>query len=228
MFEAARRWRRVRVMAAFAILALSAAAKAAATPITYLVGVNTSGITGLMGKLDFQFNPGSGTLSASVDISSFSSTGGSLTGSPTLNGGASGNLTSTVHIANSGGLNEYLQNFTFGTALQFQIFFSGAALSSPNNTSTDTFGLALYNSSFMPQLNNGSQGDFIATVDVNTDGSTTPHLASSPSGLVTVTPVVSTGVPEPSTWALCGIAMSGIALWRRRRRCRAGWKPAAD
>src|SRR6266487_4434304 len=91
--------------------------QAAATPITYLVTVNTATISALAGQLDFQFNPGSGVLAAFVDISSFSSTGGSLSGSPTLTGGASGNLTSTVHIDNSGGLNDYLQNFTFGTAL---------------------------------------------------------------------------------------------------------------
>ena len=225
MFNAARRRWNARILGVLVVNLLCGTA--AATPITYLVTVNTATISALAGQLDFQFNPGSGALAAFVDISSFSSTGGSLSGSPTLTGGASGNLTSTVHIDNSGGLNDYLQNFTFGTALQFQVSFGGAALSSPNGTSTDTFGLALYDPSFNPQLNDGSQGDFIVTVDVNTDGSTTPHLASSPAGLVTVTQVVQTGVPEPSTWALCVIGLAGIATWRRRR-CRAGLHPATD
>ena len=154
-----------------------------------------------------------GAQGAFVDISMFGFSGGGLSGSPTLNGGASGNLTGTVHIANTGRLNEYLQDFTFGLSFQFKIVFDGPAVGSPDGTSTDTFGLALYDPSFNPQLSDGSLGDFILTVDVGTDGNTTVTTGSSPAGLVTVTPVLT---PEPSTLVLFGIGWVGLVVLRRR------------
>ena len=185
---------------------------AIATPITYNVFVLSSSISGNSGYLDFQFNPGSGVQAAAVDITNFGYSDGGPNGPPVLTGGASGDLATSVHIDNTGGLNDYLQSWTFPLLFQFTITFSGPALSSPDGTSTDTFGLALYDPSFNPQLNDGSQGDFILTIDVNSDGSTTPNLASSPAGLVTVTPVLT---PEPGTWLLFSLA--GAAVWRRYR-----------
>ena len=206
--------KRLTAPAFLVILFLSAASSVTATPITtYFITVNTSSIDGLTGQLDFQFNPGSGALGAFVDISQFGFSDGGFNGSPTLTGGASGSLGSTVHIDNSTGFNDFLQPWIFGLSLQFQVSFGGAAITSPDGSSTDTFGLALYDLSFNPQLNDGSEGDFIVTIDVNTDGSTTANPAAKPANSLTVTPVLT---PEPATWMLFGLA--GIVLWRKWHR----------
>jgi hypothetical protein len=211
MFQAARRRRKARVFAALAILSLGAAATGRATAITYFVTVDSSSISGNDGQLDFQFNPGSGTQAATAGILNFGFSEGGPNGSPTLTGGASGDLSTMVQINNSAALNDYLQAWIFPDFFQFYLTLNGPALSSPDGSSTDTFGLALYDPSFNPQLNDGSQGDFIFTVDVGTDGNTTFNLASSPPGLVTFEVV-----PEPSTWLLCGAGLAFV-VWRKRR-----------
>ena len=81
---------RIRPLALVTLLSCLAGA-AYASPITYLVTVNTSSIAGTQGSLDFNFNPGPLTSqAASAQILSFSSNG-SLIGSPSLTGDATGN-----------------------------------------------------------------------------------------------------------------------------------------
>src|SRR4051812_41087129 len=85
---------------------------ASASPITYIVTVDTSSIAGT-GSLDFNFNPGSlVTQAASVQILNFSSNG-TLVGSPFLIGDVSGALPGTVTFDNGTSFNDYFTGFTF-------------------------------------------------------------------------------------------------------------------
>jgi len=75
--------------------------------------------------------------------------------------------------------------------------------------------LALYDSMVMPLLADGTQGDFIFSVDMHPDGTYTLHNAST-SGQLMVT-----AAPEPSTWTLFGVALLAAAFPLYRRRIRA-------
>jgi len=110
---------------------LFAASLASADLITYDVTVNTSSISGTVGSLDFNFNPGPLiTQSASLQILDFSGNG-TLAGSPLLTGDVSGTLPATVTFDNGSVFNDYFEGFTFGTKLSFDVSLYGPALSSP-------------------------------------------------------------------------------------------------
>src|SRR5581483_9922169 len=116
-----------------------------------------------------------------------------------------------VVLSESGGnLADYFQDFTFGSYLSFQVSLS---FDSPNPTSFPddvTFGLALYDGSFNPLLSNGNGGDFIFTIDLHPDGTTTFNDFST-GGEVTLT-------PEPATAALLVIALALMIGFRQFRR----------
>jgi hypothetical protein len=142
---------------------------------TYFITVNTSSVSGSSGFLDFQFNPGNSTTqAATATVSNF--TGGTL-GATTPNAGVvSGTLPGAVTFTNSAALNEYFQGFTYGASFSFVLTLSGAALDTPNGTSTagSTFGLGLYDSAQNPILTDqGGTTGFAATVDINLNGTTT-------------------------------------------------------
>jgi hypothetical protein len=72
-------------------------------------------------SIDFQFNNGSILGNNSVTISNFSYSGGGPVGSPTLLGGVTGTIGSTVVFNNSTPFQELFQTFTPGTNLRFDI-----------------------------------------------------------------------------------------------------------
>jgi hypothetical protein len=184
-----------------------------ATPVTYIVSVNTQSLAGTMGSLDFNFNPGPlVSQSAMVQILDFS--GGAMAGSPVLTGVASGSLPGTLALDNGTGFNDYFQEFTYGSTLTFDVYLYGPALSAPDGTSSSgsTFAFSLFSDAAgtVPALTTDVTDGFAYLVDVNLDGSTT----------VTNYLVNSAAAPEPSSEWFMGIALLTLFLrsvrgWRR-------------
>jgi hypothetical protein len=77
-------------------------------------------------SLEFQLNDGSGTNDGNntASLSNFLFNGGAAVGSPTLNGGASGNLTSGVTLTDNSFFNQFIQGFTAGSTLSFRLSLS--------------------------------------------------------------------------------------------------------
>jgi hypothetical protein len=203
----------------FVVSFLCFASAASAGAIEYQVSVDTSGISGTPGSLDFQFNPGAlVTQAASLQILNFSSDG-SLAGSPAPTGDVSGALPAALTFDNGTVYNDYFEGFTFGTNLFFDVSLYGPALSSPDGTSTSgsTFAFSMFSDSAgtIPALTTDTVDGFAVTVDVNLDGTTT---AASLSDQTAIEQVSST--PEPGSMAEMALA---VGLWitfrlRQQRR----------
>jgi hypothetical protein len=201
-----------RILSTIAILGCLTTAMTA-TPVTYIVSVNTQSLAGTMGSLDFNFNPGPlVSQSAMVQILDFS--GGAMAGSPVLTGVASGSLPGTLALDNGTGFNDYFQEFTYGSTLTFDVYLYGPALSAPDGTSSSgsTFAFSLFSDAAgtVPALTTDVTDGFAYLVDVNLDGSTT----------VTNYLVNSAAAPEPSSEWFMGIALLTLFLrsvrgWRR-------------
>ena len=161
----------------FAFLAALAVSNAAAA-VSYTVNVDTSSVNGTSGFLDFQFNPGNATSQpATIQLVNFDPDGGSLAGPPSVTGNVTGTLPGTLTFANTTALNDYFQQFTYGSHVSFTVVLSGPAIDAPNGTATagSTFSVSLYDMNQNPILTNqaaltGAAGQ----IDINLDGSTTP------------------------------------------------------
>ena len=204
----------------FLFLAVLCAASAMADPITYIVTVDTSSITGTMGSLDFNFNPGPlVTQSASLQILSFTSDG-TLAGSPTLTGDVSGELPATLTFDNGTGFNDYFEGFTYGSTVSFDVSLYGPALSMPDGVSTSgsTFAFSMFSDAAgtMPALTTDTTDGFAFTVDVNLDGTTTVSNFSPQTSVVPLGAVGS--VPEPESFTLAGAALLCISALQLRGR----------
>jgi len=187
----------------FFALLLCAATTAHGAEILNVV-VNTSTISGSMGSIDFQFNPGAFTTqAATVQILSF--TGATyIAGTQSDIGGVSGGpLPSILTIANSGLDNEDFEDIKFGTSLSFTLSFSGPAVTSPNGSlSSSTFTLSLFKDAAgtMPVLT-GDPNGILGTVQLNRDnGALNSQAVSSNAQFITPT-------PEPGSFLLLGAAL---------------------
>ncbi len=198
---------------------LTAAPLAVADPITYIVTVDSSSITGTTGSLDFQFNPGPLTSqAASLQILDFSSDG-SLAGSPALTGDVGGALPGTLTFDNGTQFNDYFDDFTFGSTLSFQVSLYGPALSSPDGVSTSgsDFAFSMFSdpAGTIPALTTDTVNGFAATVAVNLDGTTT---VTDPSIQTII--ASSTVIPEPSNLLLMATGFCGLAGILLRQQAR--------
>ncbi|MDP9171597.1 MAG: NF038129 family PEP-CTERM protein [Acidobacteriota bacterium] len=189
--------------------------------IIYNVSVNTSAISGTPGNLDFQLDPGFSSQPATAGISGFSSTGGTL-GAGILSGDASGMLPGAVTLNNTTGFNDLFQSFSYGSAFQFQLVFSGPAITAPNGTASagSTFILSLYNSDGSAALLTTSPDGSAGSAVINLDGSVSTFVyPSDPNGgRPVVTFTVAPGVPEPSSLSLMCLpllALAGLSLHRK-------------
>jgi hypothetical protein len=186
-----RRW---TTFAAIVLVAGLSAGTASAS-VGYIVTVDTSSVAGSTGFLDFQFNPGNATTqAATAQIINFDPGSGVLLGVPEVTGNVAGTLPGTTTFVNSTALNEYFQQFKFGTRFSFILLLSGPAIDSPNGTSTagSTFGVGLYDSTQTPILTNqGAVTGFAGQVDIDLNGKTIatafPTASNGPS-VVTFSP----------------------------------------
>lgn len=204
----------------FALVLLFLAVPASASPITYLVTVNTSSISGTAGSFDLQFNPGPLlSQAASLQILSFAGDG-TLAGAPIVTGDVNGILPATLNFDNGTGFNDYFQNFTFGTNILFDVSLYGPALSSPDGVSTSgsTFAFSMFSDAggTVPVLTTNTVEGFAFKVDVNLDGSTT---VSNFSAQTDVAPATTTPVPEPATCVLLLPGIIAVRILTRSRRC---------
>jgi hypothetical protein len=198
---------------------LFCAISAMASPITYDVTVNTSSITGTMGSLDFNFNPGPlSTQLANLQILGFTSDGMLAGACPCGTGDVSGQLPATLTFDNGTGFNDYFDGFTYGTTISFAVSLYGPALSSPDGVSTSgsTFAFSMFSDAagVTPTLTSNTTDGFAFTVDVNLDGSTTVTNYSTQTSVTPETglPGPGSGVPEPGTLGLSAMALAGLAL----------------
>jgi hypothetical protein len=193
---------------------------AQATSISFHVQVNTAALIGNPSApfyLDFALIDGSGTLAGpnSVVISSLGfAGGGSLNGAPSITGGVTGNLASSVSLSdNANAFNEYFQAFTPGTALGFDV----TATTNADPITPDAFMFAILDKNLFNLPTNG-QADSLVFVNIlpflnsNSLAGIQTFSTTNPVG-VTAT---ASAIPEPGTLLLLGTGIT--ALVRRRRK----------
>jgi PEP-CTERM motif len=184
------------------------------------VRVDTSSISGTTGSLDLNFNPGPlVTQPASLQILDLTSDGMLAGNCPCVTGDVTGQLPSTLTFDNGSGFNDYFDNFTFKQSMSFHVSFYGAALSTPDGTSTSgsTFAFSMFSDAvgIIPTLTTDTTDGFAFTINVNFDGTTTVTNYSSQTS---VNPLNGAATPEPSTLALIGIGGVVFAGFVRRRK----------
>lgn len=193
--------------------------------VLYDVSMNTTPLIGHVAgpfALEFQLNDGSGTGDANntASLSSFTFGGGTATGNPTLVGGAAGSLSSAVTLTDSSFFNQFIQKFTPGDRLEFQLSLSNNA---EGRATPDEFSFAIldHTGTEIPTLA-GSLFDVFVSIDI-----TPSHLITSFAGDVSREPAGGgapinisapqvTPVPESSAWALLASGLGAICLIKSR------------
>jgi len=195
--------------------------------VMYSITVNTSSQSGETGFIDIQLNPGDNTSQA-VTLAITGYSGGTL--QPTLTpptgapfGDVTGTLPGSLLLDNGQTTNEFTEGIAFGNSISFLAAFSGPALDSPDGSSGSLFQVDFLNangSAFLftadPEGNNPF--DFnVATIAINSDGSTTPTTYPDANGNLDGTV---TATPEPSPLLTLGGVLAGLC-WSVFRRARA-------
>ena len=200
------------LLLAAGLLLSSAAANAA----LYHASIDTSSLIGNPNapfSLSFQLNGGDTPGNNSVTISNISFGGGSAGAAGTISatGDVTGNLGSSVNIANLLPFNEFYQEFTPGATIQFDFDVT----QNLDGTTPDLFLVSIFGSSF-DNITTTGFGDTLIAVNIDTTGSLTVGVGQGEGAYSGVTTTVS-AVPEPSA-ALLGLVGGTLLLRRRRNR----------
>jgi hypothetical protein len=194
--------------------------------LIYNVSLNTSSLIGEAAgpfSLGFQFNDGSGPGDSNntVILSNFQfGVGGSAAGSPSVFGGATGNLSSGITLTDSSFLNALAQPFNPGSTLGFRL---QTTTNVDGGGTPDEFSFSILDSTGAQIPTNGFVDAFLI---LDIDSNPTPQIFSSdPSrppqggggGITMAAPLVTIATPEPGTFILiiCGTSFS---LFKKRRR----------
>jgi hypothetical protein len=207
------------LVALFVLLPASALAD-----IVVDVSLNTTPLVGHPAApffLNFQFTDGSGTGDANntVTLSDFAfGPGGAAVGSPSLIGGASGDVTSGVSLTDSSFSNLFTQQFTPGNELSFVLSLTTNVDAGPQ---PDEFSFAILDNSGFEIPSLSPTGALLVT-DINssspviqtfaTDSTTAPFGGGNPIAMdaPSVQPV-QTVVPEPGSLVLTATLISLLA-----------------
>jgi len=198
----------------------------ASADVIYNVVVNSSSIMGVAGSLDFNFNPGPLTTTpASLQIFNFVSDG-SLTDCTAniqgfcATGDVIGQLSEIVTFDNGAGLNDYFDDFTFGSELSFSVRLYGTALSAQGGgaTSGSLFALSIFSDTAgtTPVLTSDTADGFAMTIAINPDGSLTADNFSTETSLTSE----SVETSEPRDLSLLGILAITAKLFLIKREGR--------
>jgi hypothetical protein len=195
---------------AFGVLVLCASAHATSQ---FRVTVNTSSLIGNSSApfaLDFQFNNGSVLNNNTVTVDNFLYNGGAAVGSPTLLGGVTGNIGSSIVFNNSSPFQELFQTFTPGTSLRFDVLLT----QNPESVTPDAFAFAILDKN-LNNIPTSGLGDSLLLINVDNPGAS-PQTSSGTGAFSGVT-TSSTRVPEPDTCVLllAGLPLLGFAARRR-------------
>jgi hypothetical protein len=198
-------------------LLIAAGGSLSATPVFFMVTVDTGITPGTLGNLDFQLNPASGASPAlTAAIALFSPTAGLNNPAPT--GDVTGDLTTQLAINNSTNFNDYFVGYTYPAQIVFRLELSGPAIDSPAGSGDgSTFFFSLYDSTGnTPLQTTDSAVGSLFSLDILNTGATALHDNSTNGASVSLTPVTVT--PEPGSFILMGVGCIAAVLLRRRMR----------
>lgn len=199
---------------ALALMAALLATVAAKADTSFSVSLDTSTLIGNPAgpySLDFQLNDGSGFGDGNnwASVSNFQFGGGSASGSPTLIGGASGSLSSSVALTDTDPLfNEFYQAFIPGAWLSFSVHLSTNFLI---GGTPDLFSFAILDGNLMnlPTQSVGTDSFLSVGIDSATPTVTAAASADQSIGAPRVPETMNCGL-----WA-GGLMMLGVIVRRR-------------
>jgi hypothetical protein len=182
-----------------------------ASTIQYYVDINTASLIGNPSgpfSLDFQLNDGSGAGDANntATINNFTFGTGSASGTPSLAGGAAGNLSGAVTLIDTTPFNEFYQAFNAGNDLTFDVTLT---LNSDAGPTPDSFSVAILDNNLYNLPTTGI-GDTFLMVNLGPTPSVTTGFSTSPGVTVSVA-----AVPEPGSLAWISLGLMAFGLWRR-------------
>ena len=193
----------------------------------YNVAINTTQLIGHPAGpfyLYLAFTDGSGLDDAAnvVTISNVDFGGGSGLGGPTLFGGATGSLETSVSMTNSSFISVFSEQFAPGLDLSFTL---GLTSNDEPGGTPDRFTLFLLDSSGVALPTLSPAADYFLGVDLGSAGpifdvyGSDPSRAPSEGDPISIpAPTISAVVPEPATCSLLGSVFLAIIFWKRLRR----------
>lgn len=204
--------------------------------VIYNISMTTAALIGHPAgpfSLEFQLNDGSGTGDANntAVLSSFLFGGGNASGGPTLTGGASGSLSTSVNLTDSNFFNQFIQGFTPGSSLKFQLSLT-TNVDSGGIPDQFSFSILDKTGTEIPTLA-PSFFDVFVQIDINPLNPMVQTFASdtsrSPAGgggpIAIAASIAAPAVPEANTMVLVSSALAGLCVWRRRYSKTPGARP---